>query len=71
MTVETQEPSGSRNEKKAVVITDIKMPFWSMVVFIFKWTLASVPAMFILGIVGTIIWTAMAALFMGSGGLWV
>jgi hypothetical protein len=34
-----------RNE---VVVTDIAMPFWSMVAFILKWTLASIPALIIL-----------------------
>ena len=29
-------------------ITDIKMPFMSMVVFMIKWTIASIPAMIIL-----------------------
>lgn len=47
------------------------MPFWSMVIFIFKWTLASIPAMFIVGTVGAIIWSVLAALFMGGGGPWI
>ena len=37
-----------------VVVTNIKMPFWSMVVFMIKWALATIPAMIILGIVGAI-----------------
>lgn len=36
--------------KNEVVITDIKMPFWSMVVFMVKWTIAAIPAFFILAI---------------------
>ncbi len=32
----------------AVTIVDIKMPFWSMVVFMVKATLAAIPAMLIL-----------------------
>ena len=31
-----------------VLITDIHMPFGSMIVFMVKWALASIPAMFIL-----------------------
>lgn len=38
-------------QKKEVVITNIKMPFWSMVVFMVKWTLASIPAIIILSFV--------------------
>jgi hypothetical protein len=28
------------------------MPFWSMVVFIMKWTIATIPAMILLTIIG-------------------
>ena len=31
-----------------ITVTDIKMSFWSMVVFMVKWTLASIPAVVIL-----------------------
>ena len=34
--------------KNEVVITDVRMPFWSMVVFMVKWALASIPAIIIL-----------------------
>jgi hypothetical protein len=30
--------------KQAVVVTDIHMPFWSMVTFMVKWAIASIPA---------------------------
>lgn len=43
--METQESSG-------VTVTDIKMPFGSMVVFMVKWVVASIPALFILTILG-------------------
>lgn len=36
------------NSKAEVIVTDIKMPFWSMVVFMVKWTIASIPALLIL-----------------------
>lgn len=40
-----------------VTVVDIKMPFWSMVVFMVKWSIAAIPAILILvifaaGIVG-------------------
>ncbi len=41
-------------EKKEVVITDIKMPFFSMVIFMVKWVIASIPAFIILAILGTL-----------------
>ena len=31
-----------------VVVSDIKMPFWSIVVFMIKWALATIPAAIIL-----------------------
>jgi len=37
-----------------VVITDIKMPFLSMVLFMVKWAIASIPALLILWLMGAI-----------------
>lgn len=37
-----------------VVVTDIQMPFGSMVVFMVKWALAAVPAAVILIIIGAL-----------------
>lgn len=34
--------------RREVVVTDIKMPFLSMVVFMIKWAIASIPAIIIL-----------------------
>jgi hypothetical protein len=39
------------NESQNVVITDIKMPFFSMITFMVKWALASIPAVIIIGII--------------------
>ena len=36
-------------EETKVVVTDIQMPFFSMVVFMVKWALAAIPAFLILG----------------------
>ncbi|MCK7496853.1 MAG: hypothetical protein MZW92_42635 [Comamonadaceae bacterium] len=38
-------------ERQEVVVTDIRMSFWSMVVFMVKWALASIPALFILVVI--------------------
>ena len=46
------------NEIQPVVITDIKMPFFSMVVFMVKWAIAAIPAFIVIGII-------FAALIMG------
>lgn len=36
-------------EETKMVVTDIQMPFISMVVFMVKWALAAIPAFLILG----------------------
>ena len=36
-------------EESQVVVTDIQMPFTSMVIFMVKWALATIPAFLILG----------------------
>ena len=36
-------------EETQVVVTDVQMPFFSMVVFMVKWALAAIPAFLILG----------------------
>ena len=41
--------------KNEVVITDIKMQFGSMVVFMVKWVIASIPAMIILFLIGLLV----------------
>ena len=51
------------NEKNEVVVTDIKMPFMSMVVFMIKWVIASIPAIIIL----SILFMIMAAVFGSIG----
>lgn len=44
-----------------VSVRDVSMPFGSMVVFILKWTLASIPAMLIIVLIAMIL----AAMFGG------
>ena len=43
------------NDKQEVVVTDIHMPFMSMVVFMVKWVIASIPAMIILAIIMSVL----------------
>lgn len=38
-----------QESQRHVVVTDIRMPFWSMVAFMVKWVIASIPAFLILG----------------------
>ncbi len=44
-------------KKDQVVVTDIKMPFGSMVVFMVKWALAAIPALAILVVIGALFWS--------------
>ncbi|TLU83512.1 MAG: hypothetical protein FDX30_06780 [Chlorobium sp.] len=53
--------------EQKVVVTDIRMPFWSMVVFMVKWAFASIPAMIVLFFVVGIIMAVMMTLF---GAIW-
>ena len=49
-------------DKQEVVVTDIRMGFGSMVVFMVKWALATVPAMIILFAIGAILVTLFSGL---------
>ena len=49
------------SQNNEVTVVDIKMPFWSMVVFMVKWAIASIPAILILVVLG-----AMLAAFLGG-----
>lgn len=51
----------AENQNKEVTVVDIKMPFMSMVVFMVKFAIASIPAFIIL----TFIFSALAAFFGG------
>jgi hypothetical protein len=50
-----------------VTIVDIKMPFWSLVVFMVKAAIAAIPAIIILTVLGAIVTTLFAAIFGGIG----
>lgn len=55
------------NEDNEVTIVDIRMPFWSMVVFMVKAALASIPAFIILAI----IFGMLSAIFGGFGHMYM
>jgi hypothetical protein len=54
--VASEERAGSEREPRAVRVLDFDMPFWSMVVFMLKWTFAAIPAMLILFAAAVAIW---------------
>lgn len=56
----TRRPSAPANP---VVVVDLQMPFTSMVTFMVKWALASIPAVIILAAVATVAFTMLGALF--------
>lgn len=43
------------DDRREVVVTDIKIPFWSMVVLLVKWAIAAVPAVLILMLIAALI----------------
>ena len=50
-----QVATNNSNNTNEVIITDIKMRFGSMVIFMVKWAIASIPAMIILFLVGFLV----------------
>ncbi|MEK9140562.1 MAG: hypothetical protein AAB308_05875 [Nitrospirota bacterium] len=50
--------------KQAVVVTDIRMPFFSMVIFMVKWAIAAIPALFILIVFGVLTWGMLGGLLL-------
>ena len=45
----------SKSNNQNVTVTDIKMPFGSMVQFMVKWAIASIPAFIILFLIGMMV----------------
>lgn len=54
-------------DRREVVVTDIKIPFWSMVVLMVKWAIAAIPAVIILMLLAGLI---SILLGMTPGGGW-
>ena len=48
-----------------VVVTDIDMPFGSMVVFMVKWALASIPAIIVLAVIGILSFIVITGILAG------
>ncbi len=45
-----------------VIVVDIKMPFWSIVVFMVKAAIAAIPAVIILTLVGSLVMSILGGL---------
>ena len=57
--------------QREVILTNVKMPFGSMVIFMIKWVLASIPAAIILFAIYAIAYAIVVAVFGGIlGGFW-
>jgi hypothetical protein len=54
-----EEDLMAHQQQLQVVVTDIRMPFWSMVVSIFKWAIVALPVIAIV----TILWGLSARFF--------
>lgn len=50
-----------------VVVTDIRMSFLSMVVFMVKWVVASIPAFIILSVIGSFMMMLFGGVMSGMG----
>jgi hypothetical protein len=56
------------NNVQEIVVTDVRIPFLSMVVLLVKWALAAIPAMIILIVIGGVLSMIVGAFFGGMGG---
>ena len=54
------------DDRREVIVTDIEIPFISMVVLMVKWAIAAIPALFILIVIGGLLSMALGLLF-GTG----
>jgi hypothetical protein len=54
-------------DAQKVVVTDIRMPFWSMVMFMVKLVLASIPALVIFSMIISLVMAVITMLF---GAMW-
>ena len=61
---DTEARRGDGNQN--VVVTDVRMPFVSMVILMVKWAIASIPAFIILAIFGAILTAIFGAAFGSS-----
>ena len=61
--IKEHQKQQQRIEEKSVHVKSFDMPFGDMVGFMVKWALASIPAFFILAIIGAILVAMFGALF--------
>ncbi len=52
------------NESNHVTVDDIKMPFLSMVIFMVKWSIAAIPALIILAVIGMVLFAVLGGMGM-------
>ena len=55
----------SEEDTRNVIVTDIRMPFWSMVVFMVKWAIAAIPAIILLATIAAVLSAIFAGAFTG------
>jgi ABC-type multidrug transport system permease subunit len=60
-------PESSTEAVNRVIVTDIRMGFGSMVVFMVKWVIASIPAAIILAVVAGVFWAIVGSFLGGVG----
>jgi hypothetical protein len=58
------------DDKREVVVTDVKIPFWSIVVLMVKWAIAAIPALIILLVIWAVASMVIAAIFGGGMHHW-
>ena len=59
----------SLDKETDVSVVDIDMSFGSMVGFMVKWSIAAIPAAFILFVLGAVVWVVLTMLLGGATGL--
>jgi len=60
----------SAENSNRIIVTDIKMPFFSMVIFMVKWAVASIPALIILSFIGALIFGFAGTIFSHNTGMY-
>lgn len=53
------------DDRREVVVTDIKIPFWSMVVLMVKWAIAAIPAVIIVFLIAAAVSSALGIIVGG------
>jgi hypothetical protein len=66
MSTSTSMPTFVSDTQRHVIVTDVHIPFGSMVIFMVKWAIASIPALIILAIIGCLAWGLTLAVLSGT-----